>query len=345
MKLKQNIDEILKTFDTDIDIPEIPIKRNYWLVRTDSGVWYEEFSNNDFIAIGWDKVNEKKSFSLDNRDEAYESIIENYPESSPGHIFGALNRFKNDIKIGDIVMIPSEKSETIRFGKVTGNEFIAEVTPTELDLDQCPYKRRRDVNWYKSVSRKQLDPQLFKMMQSHHTISNATDYSLYIDKTLNSFFIKNERLYVNFDIRLGNDLNYNDLKNFINLPEDIDKQFLDGESPLDFESKIRIQSPGDWLLMAVESGATRLLIISIIIKQFLLGGETKILGFNISNEPLLDILRRNGITFKKTSEEDIQETFKKTKDIKKSLKVEAPGENSESSDLKTDTDKGIGSNK
>ena len=330
MNLKDTIDEIVKSLHIDVEVPEISNIRNYWLVRTDSGLWFEEFSNEGYVAVGWDKLKDENNFSLDNKEEAIKIIEKLYPDNSAGHIYGTLNRFRSELDVGDVIMIPSEKSETINFGIINSDEYFAEVSDTEVDMDSCPYRRRRNVKWLKKVYRKQLEPQLFKMMQSHHTITTATDYDLYIDKTLNSLYVKNEVLHSVFNVQIDRDLSYNALRKLVNLPDFVNEIVFEDSEGLTFESKIRLQSPGDWLLMATENAALRLLIISLFIKQALVGGEIKLLGFSMNNEPLLDILRRNGLGVSKKGEDEINEKADDIQDLSKELILKAPSENSES---------------
>ncbi|WP_440894985.1 hypothetical protein ACS127_10450 [Amphibacillus sp. Q70] len=331
MSLKETINNIIKTLDLDIDVPEISRTRNYWLIRTDSGTWFEEFSQEDYVAIGWDKIKEKEQFSLDDKSKAIDIIQDLYPDSSAGHIYGNLNRFRNEIKVGDVVLIPSEKSETINFGIINSKEYFERVTDSSVDNDACPYQRRRKVIWLKSVYRKILDPQLFKMMQSHHTISNATDYDLYIDKTLNSLYVKNDKIYTSFDVRMATNPTYKTLKSFINLPDNFNKILFEDDVKLDFESKIRLQSPGDWLLIAADSTAIKLFIVSLFLKQIILGGEFKFFGFSMKNDPLIKILKDNKIIFRDKATENIKKEQASMLQLTNELDLKLPGENAEKS--------------
>ena len=39
-----------------LNIPMIDKNRKYWLVRTESGKFFEDFLFNNYIALGWDKI-------------------------------------------------------------------------------------------------------------------------------------------------------------------------------------------------------------------------------------------------------------------------------------------------
>ena len=49
MSTDLNVSDILSLFN----VPKIE-ERNYWLVRTDGGNYFEDFTRNNYIAIGWD---------------------------------------------------------------------------------------------------------------------------------------------------------------------------------------------------------------------------------------------------------------------------------------------------
>ena len=109
MNIKEINEEMhLKFKEFGIKIPNISVERNYWLVRTSGGVWYDEFSNDNFIGINWNELTEKHC-KTDNRTEAEVIISNNYPESKqPGKIIKNIIKFYQEIKIGDVVMIPDE---------------------------------------------------------------------------------------------------------------------------------------------------------------------------------------------------------------------------------------------
>ena len=42
----------------EVGIPIIPDERKYWLVRTKSGIYFNDFYLNNYIAIGWDEISD-----------------------------------------------------------------------------------------------------------------------------------------------------------------------------------------------------------------------------------------------------------------------------------------------
>ena len=50
----------------NVVIPDIPIETNFWLIRTKSGYFYDEFVNEKFVALGWNHITKSTSFDKKN---------------------------------------------------------------------------------------------------------------------------------------------------------------------------------------------------------------------------------------------------------------------------------------
>ncbi|USL25099.1 hypothetical protein [Priestia megaterium] len=212
-----------------LEIPYVPPERNYWLVRTQSGKYYKSFHANDYIAIAWNEIDEniikntssKKPLSKEKVFETYANLYKQdekklkYYSRSSSRIANAINRFTYGIKTGDIVIIPSVDSAEISFGEVLEDSIYFE---KELPLTQpkersdekfCPFIKRKKVKWLKTVRRSQLDPKLFALFHSHHTISLADKevYGNYIDRTIDSIYIKGDTAHLVLEVTKEQDIN------------------------------------------------------------------------------------------------------------------------------------------
>lgn len=247
------MEEQVKQFIEKYNLPvtEIDQDRNYWLVRTNAGAYFNEFITGNYIAIGWDELTDFDKFKAKKKDDAIAKEIEEvYPDEQPGRIYGQIHRFLYEMQIGDVVMIPSESSSLIQFGIIQSDSSIRQVSETRIDEGACPYVKVREVQWLKAVERDKLDPYLFRMMQSHQAISNANDYAHYIDRTLHSFFIKNGKAYLVLPVEKEGDIPAYDLVNFVNsivdlIPlvnkmEGIEEKY----KKEDLDLKLNVQSPG-----------------------------------------------------------------------------------------------------
>lgn len=226
---------------------EIKKDRKYWLIRTEAGTYYENYINNNYVAIGWNEFNNREDFSSKKMTEKMENdilAIDAYKEKQAGRIYNQIRKFLFDIKIGDVVMIPSENSEIITFGIVNSDFFNREVS----EDDTCPYIKSRSISWIKTIARNKLDPYLFKMMQSHQTINNADDYAHYIDRTMYSYYEKDGKSYLILPVNKNDDIPAYDLSQFINSITDliptINKIFNSDNNKIDVDIKINVQSPG-----------------------------------------------------------------------------------------------------
>ncbi|HFK1441954.1 restriction endonuclease [Bacillus cereus] len=235
----------------NLPIVEIDDNRNYWLVRTNAGAYFEEFFVGKFIAIGWDELTDFAKFKEKKKNDTITTEIENaYPDEQAGRIYGQIHRFLYEMQIGDVVMIPSENSTSIRFGIIKSEPTVRQVSETEIDEGACPYIKKREIEWIERVNRSELDPYLFKMMQSHQTISNANDYAHFIDRTLHSFFTKNGKAYLVLPVKKRGNIPAYDLVKFVNSIVDLVpmvnniKGINEEYNKEDLDLKLNVQSPG-----------------------------------------------------------------------------------------------------
>lgn len=236
-------------------LPIIDEQQRYWLVRTEGGWYYNNFRNDNFIAIGWDKVNDIDAIRSirDRKDE--ETMIKRmklaYPEKQRfGHDLNQIRTFVSTIKSGDIILSPSYSSYQIAFGIVTSNVYVktVELTEEEEKRGVCPFSKRRDVLWIKTLKRDDLDPYLYKLFFSHHTITDAIDYAPLIDRTLHSLFIKGDKAHLVLEIASKEEIFARDLTDLIEGLLDFADDFNDATGSnfelRNVEMKVNVQSPG-----------------------------------------------------------------------------------------------------
>ena len=260
-------------------IPVINNNRKYWFVRTEGGDYYEEFKNDNYIAIGWDEYKNKLLFDCDPGDEnelsLKEEIKERYKTERPGTIFNTLKRFMLEMSEGDIVFIPSKNSDTITFGEITSDMHIYTLTPEDIDEDRCEYIKRRSVKWTKSIKRKDLDVNFYKIFQSHHTIVNADKYDFIIDRTLESFYIKNGLTHLTLSVGTDSSISGKSLYNL--------QKFIFGSEYFDSSNtdiKINVQSKG--LMELIDPNTFNLVLILLSIVAVTTGINIKIKDLSIN---------------------------------------------------------------
>ncbi|WP_126244403.1 hypothetical protein [Chitinophaga rhizosphaerae] len=204
------MDELVKEIDSWIDqIPSVASDVEYWLIRTQSGKYYDSFKEHNFIAIEHEEISlgllhTLKTIHGEDTTSFFEAlkakVIELYPDDrSPGLTTNQIIRFVYKLKTNDVIIIPSENSKYLTFGVVTSNT-IPELSEHQLNITGCPYRKRKKVKWNKTIKRSDLDPYLFKMLQSHQAISNINNYAELIQRNLRDFYLLNDEINLVLDV-------------------------------------------------------------------------------------------------------------------------------------------------
>lgn len=274
-------------------IPSVEESRRYWLVRTNSGAYYRDFTQNGYIAIGWDyvtkemvlgtpqeklrafiKVKEKQADSSNNSELL---DLEEGKVGREGKITTILNkliRFVKELHVNDVVLIPSSNSDYISIG-IIKSEILEDSTyvknylrenPT-TDIDLCPYIKRREVEWLKTVPKSQMDIYLSKALGSHHAICNIDDYSSYVNRTIYDIYERDNRIHAIFHTKNEQGISLYELRNFFDSMSDLidDTCATSGLSltSKNIDVKLNIHSPGVIEIMSYAAGAA--IVISSVI--------------------------------------------------------------------------------
>lgn len=279
--------------ENEIPIVIIPEDRKYWLVRTQSGEFYDEFFHDDFIGVGWNEFSDIEKFRNTEKDVMTDLISITYkPEDGqkppqPGRIYGQINRFLFELQVNDIVMIPSNNSSHISFGVIQSEPYIEEVSETAIDMGLCSFVKRRKVRWIKTVQRDRLDPYLYRMMQAHQAISNANDYANYIDRTLHSFYLKGEKAHFVVNVKQEKQIPAVDMISYVSTLLDLIPLIENPEKPdetfekEDVDLKLNVQSPG---VMEFISDSPYVVTILGLVIVGLVGGSFKFKNSNGKKE-------------------------------------------------------------
>lgn len=320
-----------------LDIPIVNKNRKYWLVRTESGKFFEDFLFNNYIALGWDKIEDIDSYSQLSEKDRNEKISELYPEEKkPGAIYNQIMRFTYEMQPGDIVLIPSENSYQIAFGELTDDVVFPyekkDEFQDETEHPECTYNRRRNVNWSKIVKRDLLDPYLYKLMCSHVAISDACSYSSYIDRTLAPIFVKGDLVHVVYDVTTTETIPATNVINFIssvlNLIDVFNLVTNSNYNKNDIDLKLNVQSPGPIEFIGYVTGGG-LALAAISLAFFGAKFNVELFGtlkFNVDSKGLAGSI----LSFIQENNRNKEEILKTKNDLKKQkelLKAFAPYEN------------------
>lgn len=204
----------------DMGIEVFNPNRNYWLIRTQGGAYFDEFYFKNYIGIEWDDIID---ISIKKLDDMILLVGKKYPhEPRPSYIASQIFKFIHGLKKGDIVLIPNKDSKIIAFGEIVEDEIyvsddgidnpLSKITLSEDEEPSIPVlRKRRKVNWIKHIPRENLDPYLQTFIYAHNTIVDLKSYSLFIDRTLSDFYIKGEDAYFTLRVNKQSNIPFDDL--------------------------------------------------------------------------------------------------------------------------------------
>lgn len=234
-------------------IPIIPENKNYWLVRTQGGKYYNEFRRKGYIGINWEEISLQDIGEL-TVDELTLKIKKNNPNRQrPGTSANQLRIFKNIIKKGDTVVITGFASNKFSIGQVEEDACFFEEVSQEKLLDNpklCPYEKRKKVKWIKEVHKWDVEMPMFKLLQhAQHTITDANEYNDVIESMLHDFYIRGEYAQLSLEVKKESNIPMAAFfamgKEILDLAEGFnnssDKIYIDLEA---IETKINVNSRG-----------------------------------------------------------------------------------------------------
>ena len=202
-------DQALSTLlDAFLNFEVKPISENtrFWMIRTKKGYFYHEFVTKNYVALAWNIITSETNF--DQPELLNDAILLHYKEiRRPTLVVNKCKSFINEIKVGDILVIPSEGSRYITFAYA--GEYYEEPSKTyeietniinrienrEVQIDElsCPYKKRRHITPIRTIKSELLNYHLYKAISSYHGISNFDDYgAIILDHLFNCYTFKNQ---------------------------------------------------------------------------------------------------------------------------------------------------------
>lgn len=258
-------------------LPRLDTKVNYWLVRTESGKYYDHFNSSSFIALGWDAIDKEILKKVKSDAGALKANVERYykDDKQPGRTANQILSFINDIKVGDMVLIPSEGSEQYMLGKVTSDLYF-ETDDNNADLSKCPFIKRRKVTWIKSFWKKDADSKLLKLSYRQQTVNEINEYKTFINRALYSAYIDaDDNVHLTYGINIDDNINMVDLSEFLFKYTRI-YESLTGDKDIDI--KINAQSKGKSEIISKTFGGITVAVLLFGLAQLPYGGEVSIGG-------------------------------------------------------------------
>lgn len=286
-------------FNSPSEIYEPPAKRRYWVVKADSGKYYEAFVGNSLIAIGHldEFVGDslaanplvKSSTSLRMLMTKTSASGRNYFNSNN---YGQVNSFVNEMAVGDWVL--TKDQEHVRVGVIISpprvdNQMVrqkvdkGELFERELELN---FKLRRDVIWGPEILVRNLPTDIYYSLRAPMTVYNVDQYFESICFTLYPCFKVGETLHLSIKIDKKEEIsNYYLSKVFEYLNEldflsqvDIDREDLEAAHHLFVEqglftlsTQASFHSPGEIWVKLVLAGKKSKMLQAVTIYSMLFG--------------------------------------------------------------------------
>lgn len=346
MEISTVEEKILKKIGIDV----FSKNRNYWFVRTQGGAYYDDFTNENFVGIEWDEISDVEFIRNASEEQWKETIKKHYKDvDKPGYIINQIKKFVFDIKQGDIVLIPNEKSKWIAIGEVLDNDIeVYEEDKNESDFEslldyldesedkekKIVIKKRRKVKWIKTFKRSEWDPYLLNIIYSHSAVADANKYSIFIDRMLSQFYIKGDEGYFTYKINKKSNIPYSDMLSFLNNNDKIMNYISNMFPELEFNKedmilKVNVQSKGP--IQLKNKMMTILLCGTIITALFGSHFNFEFLGakLDIESEGLPKLITtimdaREKILREKETDEDLKKIVEGLKENKEKLEIEVP---------------------
>lgn len=268
-------------------ILDIPSDINYWLVRADGGKYYDDFFLNDFVAIAdndvtlesicsFPQLNTEIGYTIEGFKALYQ---EHYPKWSNQQISHAASRtmkFVTEIKVNDIVIVPSHRSLNFIIGIVSGEPY--QIIESDLSISEnyktCPYLKRRNVKWLKEVPRAAISDKMFWVLSTHQTILPLSAEAEYLDRLLAPIYIKDGYCYGTLRVNKKGDISSTE---WLTLYKVIEK--IKSDAP-DVFVKSNVQSPGLITILSTAGNTSLIMALTLLLSGVILG-EINISGIKV----------------------------------------------------------------
>lgn len=296
--------------DVFSSILEIPNATGYWLVRADGGKYYEDFLLNNFIAVSDNEITLEKisnynkgnlvGITTDDFKDLYSIEHKGWSAQQIAHAVSRTQKFIVEMKIGDLILVPSRNSKEFLIGIITSDVFeITEeeiTSKVEVNFAINPFLKRRKVQWLKEISRGEISEKLYWILSAHQTIFNLEENKENINQLLAPVYIQNGLCHGTIKISKKEGLNANEWYDLYSI---IKRQSENAEKEIIVKSNV--QSPG--LIEFVTENAVSILAVTTVLSG-VLWGEISVAGIKVKGIlPYFQSHRKGNLEIEKTKKE------------------------------------------
>ena len=220
--------------DSEIKIYNVPESRRYWVVRAESGTFFDHFNKSGLIALGhlnFLELSDQPEGSLfdwgtlQGNYERHTKAFEIKKGTKTAHL-GQVKSFLFDMKPDDWVITVGNAA--VRFGRIAGAPFVDRKPfsiihdlesgrSTEMDLHL-----RRRVVWGPLISRKNLPFGLLISLKANQTLFSLDSKWEAIYHTLYAAFTRCNRLYLSLKIRTQARIKNHEVSSIFHLLDEVE---------------------------------------------------------------------------------------------------------------------------
>lgn len=165
----------------------------YWLFAPGEKAFaWDEFYNNNFMALGWDKLGDLSSYK--NKKEIYNSLFKHYGgEGDKKNDVAANFDFLNEMNIGDIIIVKTARNRLLGYGVVSSDYY--------FDNTRDDYKQCRKVDW-KQRGNWTVDHNLvLKTLTDVTPYGESHGFNKYYEYLMSRMLEKEDKLKINRKIK------------------------------------------------------------------------------------------------------------------------------------------------
>lgn len=247
-----------KTFASDfLQIPNINKNCRFWMLRTNNGMYFNEFIREQFVAIGWNFILENDFPLTYDRHTQINAILRNpqgYASKATTAVINKCERFCKEIKEGDIVLITDKNRVAFAvIGEYYEDNKLLYTMQYELSVEKgntessgCPYCKRRKIEIIHIINDKDnINPYMYKaILLNKHSLCSMDKYADIILSSCYDAYVWNNKFTMSFRVERKKEINAVTLAKFI----DKFNSLLPNVSPNDIYVKTSLNSPGDVVL-------------------------------------------------------------------------------------------------
>lgn len=253
--------DILKNIETIScwGIPCINEDVNFWMIRSKAGFFYDEFVKEKYVALAWNHINEETVINADTAEILKDEIKERYGINSPAQAINKCKRFIYEMKEGDYVVVPGEKTKRIAICKV-GAYFeerkydykdelraIYKIDNKEAEIKEikCPFIKRRRIEVLAEVDVARVNYKFLRALSSYHGLNSLNDYAADILSSVYHCFVYNEDMYCTVNVAKNEPIGILEMADLMHYSGRILSHVIDGE---DISTAVNLNSPGKMLI-------------------------------------------------------------------------------------------------